>query len=726
MSFSFNPDGSLKANPKKKREHLPLLLALEELPFGMGTKLLLDHLRGRQTSRTIKLKLDKYMTFGDLGGYEEEELKRLINYLEINNYITHKKEKGIYQVYCLTTKGSEELQTPQLELDVSNLEAEVNKSLALENPFPESTPITEQEEQLFSALNDFFPQFNKRQKQAVINSNKRILCVAGAGSGKTSVLTKRINFLVTYKSTDTNKLLAITFTRKAREEMQTRLAKMLPNTNIQIETFNSFCEKTLQQQGRKIYTKPVRMASFKEQFQLLIDVLKQHGYSQSSIIQSYFTKRQQQGKEPKTLFFSFSYDFHSLLDKLRLTDSTIDTLRQSIQPNKEHASLAHTLLDMAETYLAEMRKEGLRDFTDQLIDAIELFKKHPDIIPNYEHILVDEFQDVNDQQINLLQLLNPKNLFAVGDPRQSIYGWRGSRISHILDFAKEEEATIIQLTKNYRSTNKIVNLCNEVIKTTGYEHLEAHKEEEGTLTITYHNSEDKQAQTITKEIKEYQGNKKDIFVLARTNKALDKIKNYFDTHQIRYLLRTDELKRPGIEAQSEQVTLATVHAIKGLEAKKVYLINANNTNFPCKASDHPVMDLYNLQADYDSYAEELRVLYVALSRPQQELHIHYTGSLSTFFNESATKLIKKKQTQKALAIKPSRDQTALMMKLRQWRYQKAKENGKPAYTICTDATLEAIIQQNPRYEDDLYAIPGLGPSKVQAFGDEILAILMRT
>ena len=70
MSFSFNPDGSLQAAPKKtKREHLPLLLALEELPFGMGTKLLIDHLRGRQNARTIKLKLDKYMTFGDLGGY---------------------------------------------------------------------------------------------------------------------------------------------------------------------------------------------------------------------------------------------------------------------------------------------------------------------------------------------------------------------------------------------------------------------------------------------------------------------------------------------------------------------------------------------------------------------------------------------------------------------------------------------------------------------------------
>ena len=723
MSFSFNPDGSLKAAPRTKRDHLCVLLTMEEVPFGMGRRLLTDHLRGRENAKTVKLRLERYSTFGDLGGHEDEEIRRLLTYLEAQGYLTIRKEQGRYPVYTLTPKGEEELREPKLELDLNNLQEREAQQQELENPFKEKTNITEQERALFEAIGDFFPAFNDEQRKAVTSPAKKILCVAGAGSGKTSVLTKRIAFLTSYKSVPPERILAITFTRKARKEMQERLAKLLPQAHVKVETFNSHCEKELQRKGGLIYDKEVRMMSFKEHYALLLELLKRQGMSPAAMVERYFTKRQRQGKDDKTLFFSFAYDFNALLDKLRLSEDTPRKLRERIKSNQQHAPLALLLLDLAEDYAQALEERGLRDYTDQIIDTIKLYEKHPEAIPRYEHVLVDEYQDVNDQQIRLLELLAPENLFVVGDPRQSIYGWRGSRMSHIIGFPeKHPQAEIIQLTKNYRSARRIVELCNKTIRSTGYADLEATTGDEGDVGLHYHASEDAQAQAVTKSVKEHPGARKEIFVLARTNKALEKYRQHFDAHGIKYLLRTDELKRTGVDPTQDQVTLATVHAIKGLEAQHVHLISASSTNFPCKASDHPVMDLFGLQEDYDSYAEELRVLYVALSRAKKTLQVHYTGSLTPFLPQEATKDYRK-QRQTTLAKRRSTDDNALMMRLRQWRYRQSQAQGCPAYVICPDKTLEALIDQQPSTIDDLYGIPGMGAARIEQYGEDLLLTL---
>ncbi|MBD3209370.1 exodeoxyribonuclease V subunit gamma, partial [Candidatus Woesearchaeota archaeon] len=375
--------------------------------------------------------------------------------------------------------------------------------------------------------------------------------------------------------------------------------------------------------------------------------------------------------------------------------------------------LARTLLTMADDYLERQRRRGKRDYTDQLLDTIELFKKNREAVPRYEHVLVDEYQDVNDQQITLLELLEPANLFCVGDPRQSIYGWRGSKLDHILAFPERHpKAAVIQLTKNYRCAQDILDLCNDVIKKTGYPDLQATTKERGVITIKHHATEDEQVSAVTKAIKGYQGDKRDIFVLARTNKALEKVQRALAAHGIDYLLRTDELKRTSIDPKQDQVTLATIHAIKGLEAKHVHVINANTNNFPCKASDHPVMDLFHLHDDYDSYAEELRVLYVALSRARQTLHISYTGAPTTFLPATTSRPAQRQLT--------TSDDAAALMHLRRWRYRQAEEKGVPAYVICPDNTLEALITQKPRTPEELSRIPGLGPHRVATFGDALL------
>lgn len=743
---SFNEDGSLAVSQtqKKKKDHLMLLKAIDEVPFGMGRKLLVAYMQGKQNAQSTRLRLDRYLSFGELGGFIDEEINTLITHLEQEEFITTNKEKGLYTIFVLTEKGKDELEIPQHTICINDIDKKILaeqsqevQRLKIKNTFPPTSPATEQEQALFQALNDFFPHFNERQRKAVISSNKHIICVAGAGSGKTSVLTKRIEFLIKYKSANPKKILAITFTRKARLEMKERLQKSMPETPITIETFNSFCEKTLQKNAYELYGTQVDMIQMREQITFLIEALKKNGYTQNSMVRSYFTSRQQQGKDAKSLFFSFRYDFQSLIDKIRLTKTSMDELRASIKKNTEHTQLAENLLNIAQDYLKLLKEHDKRDFTDQLIDTITLFKKKKQLIPEFEHILVDEYQDVNDQQIDLLRLLNSVNLFAVGDPRQSIYGWRGSKMQHIIDFPNiHPAAQVIQLTKNYRSNKNIVALCNAIINKTGYEDLESASEEEGIVELNYYKTEDNQALAIVNDIVLYEGNRKNIFVLSRTNKALEKIKEACEAKGIDYLLRTDELRRPGIEAQNGQVTLATVHAIKGLEAERVYLISANGANFPCKATDHPVMDLYHMQEDYDSYAEELRVLYVALSRPQKELYISYTANLSPFFTEDIVQLMKKTSSVSAQQIKGKKKSSAssspstakgeaTMMRLRAWRYKKAKERGCPAYVICSDATLRAVIEQEPTSPEDLFAIKGLGPARVEEFGDELILELLK-
>jgi superfamily I DNA/RNA helicase len=717
----FNEDGSLKAPARKHRDHLPALRAIEEVPFGMGQKLLIEHLRGVRNAKTAKLRLDRYLTNGELGGYQEEELKKLLHVLERKGFLDIQVEKGLYPIYVLTQQGRDELSNPTMELAINGLADPDEERLLMGNPFTAPTTLTDPERSLCTALHDFFPHFNEGQRKAVISSSKKILCVAGAGSGKTSVLTSRIAFLVRYRSVPPERILAITFTRKARHEMEERLKRILPGQPITVETFNSFCEKVLQRHGDEaLYEQETRMAGPREQIHLLIETLKRHDHTQGSITDLYFTKRQLHAKDPKTLFFSFAYDFHSLVDKLRLTNTTTKALRSQIRNDGEHARLATLLLEMADTYLSLMRQEGLRDYTDQLLDAIALFRKHPELIPSFQHVLVDEYQDVNDAQVTLLDLLAPDSLFAVGDPRQSIYGWRGSKVEHILDLPRKG-AEVIALTTNYRSAKRIVDLCNGVAKKTGYHDLSSAREHEGVVTLRSFPSEEEQAAAIASEAARYQGDRKDIFVLARTHKALEKVQEAFDAKGLQYLLRTDELKRMGQEPQSGQATLATVHAIKGMEAPLVYLVAANAANFPCKASDHPVMELYNIEEGYDGYAEELRVLYVALSRAKDELHISYTGTLTPFIPEETVKVFR--AAKPTVPAKKAAGQSAALLALRQWRYQKAKEKGVPAYVICSDATLEALLLHRPATTEALQGITGLGPTRIQDYGEEMIDLL---
>jgi DNA helicase-4 len=275
-----------------------------------------------------------------------------------------------------------------------------------------------------------------------------------------------------------------------------------------------------------------------------------------------------------------------------------------------------------------MEIQGLRTYADQIQDTISFFKKYPKQIPKFQHILVDEYQDVNPIQVELLDLLSPDNLFAVGDPRQAIFGWRGADIRFILDFKKKHSsARIIHLTKNYRSNEHIVTFMNKIISNMKMPDLESNFSGEKYLELKKFDSEEEELIFISEQIKNLAIPLKEIFVLARTNRQLEELAKIFKKENIPYILKTED--SPDIESKGE-ITLATIHSIKGLEAEMVFLMGVNTLNFPCKASEHPVIEEIKMY-DYDKEEEERRLFYVAISRAKNKLILTYSGKKPTYF-----------------------------------------------------------------------------------------------
>ena len=160
-------------------------------------------------------------------------------------------------------------------------------------------------------------QLNEEQKKAVICDNSKILCIAGAGSGKTKVLTKRAWYLATLKSVDPSKVLAITFTRKARHEMIERLEKLIPGNAFSIETFNSFCEKILKANEDEVYGKDTAVMDYSTKIRLVNRIFEELRLSTDSVLDGYYTDRQLFPNDKRTLFLGFVNDIFSVLDYQR-------------------------------------------------------------------------------------------------------------------------------------------------------------------------------------------------------------------------------------------------------------------------------------------------------------------------------------------------------------------------------------------------------------------------
>ncbi len=306
----------------------------------------------------------------------------------------------------------------------------------------------------------FLEQLNPQQREAVETTEGPVLILAGAGSGKTRVITYRIAYLIEHKGVMPESILAMTFTNKAAAEMGERVGKLVGGLSIAkpvISTFHSFCVRMLRRdiEAMRIpstvpgqppigHTKNFVIYDESDQQSLVKSIMKRLGLDDKQLT-------------PRTVLGRISWAKNHMLDPQEL-------YLQSADPKTER--IAH----LYEEYRKELRRGNALDFDDLLLDAVRLLKSAGHVREYYnrrfQYLLIDEYQDTNRPQYELMRMLagESHNVCAVGDEDQSIYSWRGADIRNILEFEQDfPEAKIIRLEENYRSTSNILQGASAVV-----------------------------------------------------------------------------------------------------------------------------------------------------------------------------------------------------------------------------------------------------------------------
>lgn len=347
---------------------------------------------------------------------------------------------------------------------------------------------------------------NDRQAEAVQTTEGPLLIMAGAGSGKTRVLTHRIAYLIDKKMVNPWNILAITFTNKAAREMRERAEKLKTEAqDCLIATFHSMCVRILRREADHIgYNRNFTIVDPGEQRTLMKRILKNLNL------------------DPK------KWNERAIL-------GTISNAKNDLIDEVAYANLAgdmytEIVVKCYTAYQKELRQSEAMDFDDLIMLTLRLFDQNPDVLTyyqqRYQYIHVDEYQDTNHAQYQLVKLLASrfKNICVVGDADQSIYGWRGADMQNILDFEKDyPEAKVVLLEENYRSTKTILQAANEVIRNNRNRRPKnLWTQNEDGEEIVYYRANDEQdealfvARTIDQLSREGYSHK-DFAVLYRTN-----------------------------------------------------------------------------------------------------------------------------------------------------------------------------------------------------------------
>jgi DNA helicase-2/ATP-dependent DNA helicase PcrA len=334
---------------------------------------------------------------------------------------------------------------------------------------------------MISIMSDYV--LNKEQQQAVKYNKGPLLIIAGAGTGKTSVIVEKIKYLIKKKLTRPDQILALTFTEKAATEMEERVDQAMPYGYFQmnISTFHAFADQILKENGFQIGLSPSYRLMTEAETILL---LKQNIFLFKL---KYFRPLGNPNKFIEALLQHFSRlrdEDISPEDYLKWTNRLDSHLRgNDNDPDKEKIEIEKykELANAYQTYQKLKLKEGLMDFGDLVYYVLRLFKKRPNILKKYQQqypfVLVDEFQDTNISQYQLIKLLfptktNPK-LTVVGDDSQAIYKFRGASVSNIINFIKDyKTAKQITLRNNYRSNQTILDAAYKLIKNNDPDTLE--------------------------------------------------------------------------------------------------------------------------------------------------------------------------------------------------------------------------------------------------------------
>ncbi|MDI9206190.1 DNA helicase PcrA [Ligilactobacillus saerimneri] len=298
-----------------------------------------------------------------------------------------------------------------------------------------------------SVENNLLQGLNNKQQEAVKSVAGPLLIMAGAGSGKTRVLTHRVAYIIEQNLANPWNILAITFTNKAAREMRERVDKLMGEgaEDIWVSTFHALCVRILRRNAERIgYERAFNIASTSEQRTLV-----------------------------KRLLAALNVDSKQYTPRTIL--GTISNAKNNMVTPEEFASNAkgpyeEVVAKVYRQYQEELHRNQAMDFDDLIMKTIELFKEFPDVLEYYQnkfhYIHVDEYQDTNEAQYELVTLLAARyrNICVVGDADQSIYGWRGANMENILNFEKDyPDATVVKLEQNYRSTKNILKAANAVI-----------------------------------------------------------------------------------------------------------------------------------------------------------------------------------------------------------------------------------------------------------------------
>jgi len=375
-------------------------------------------------------------------------------------------------------------------------------------------------------LNINLDDLNAAQREAVTTTKGAVMIIAGAGSGKTRVITYRTAYLIGHENVRPSEILALTFTNKAANEMKERVEHLLGDGSTKglwIGTFHSNFARLLRQHAELLgFTSNYSIYDQDDANRLIKEIMGELGINTQTL-------------SPNTVQHVIS----SAKNKFVLASQFASKARDYIEEQAAKVYLRYT---------DRLKKNNALDFDDLLIKPIELFLQHPNILEHYQHrfqyLMIDEYQDTNHAQYLVSKMLAAKhrNICVVGDDAQSIYSWRGADISNILNFQGDyPEAKTIRLEENYRSTKTILNLANTVIKQNKEQlkkHLFTRNEEGDYATLLVCEDErreaDKIAQTIRnlKLMKGFQNS--DFAIFYRTNAQSRALEDALRTNGIPY------------------------------------------------------------------------------------------------------------------------------------------------------------------------------------------------
>jgi DNA helicase-2/ATP-dependent DNA helicase PcrA len=614
-----------------------------------------------------------------------------------------------------------------------------------------------------------FDGLNPEQQRAVETVRGPVCILAGAGSGKTTTITRRIANQVAVGAFTQEEILAVTFTDKAAREMRSRLGE-LGAGGVRARTFHSAAYAQLRWFRGEI---PGRILASKA---LLL--------------------RQIGNTLPRPYRFRPAADLATEVEWAKNRRVTPETYRRSLgnhEPPIPDDLMARVFRDY------ERRKEaaGALDFEDLLALAIDLLEAEPEALgqvrDRYRAFTVDEYQDVNLLQQTLLELwLGERDeLCAVGDDYQSIYAFTGATPEYLLALPKRfPNATVVRLESNYRSTPQVLGLANRLVPRLGG----AEKQLRDTRgpgpepELRAFEDGDAEAAFIVERVRELHGAGvplEEMAVLIRLNARSVDFEEAFSEAEIPFqgaaLLTRDaarqllkglagstsrsvayEVRRlarehgfvetppPGLgerelTRQSDLarlirlaeefddrnqdgvigdwigwlrerfdhgaqggVHLLTLHRAKGLEWDAVFLPRIEERELPCKQA----------LGDVDAIAEERRLLYVGITRARKHLALTWTRRPSRFLAELGV------ETRAPARPKRSDDELPPAFRtLKEWRLERAKADEVPAYVVFHNSTLEEIADRSPRTLAELAAVPGVGPTKLERYGEEVLAAL---